>query len=345
MYFFCMCVSPKTLKVMSQKTPPFVTVIMPIRNEADFIERSLGAVLNQNYLQEKLEVIVVDGLSDDGTREILQEFLDSDANLQVLDNPERIVPTGMNEAIRQAKGTIIVRVDGHTIIEPDYVAQCVDALFQSGAANVGGLMRAVGEGYVPMAIVIATSTPYGVGNSVFHYSAKEQFVDTVYMGCFQKDVLFRVGLYNERFVRHQDYELNYRIRKSGEKILLSPKIQSQYYVRSSIKALWKQYWQYGIWKGRFLRAHPDSLRMRHLVPPVFVMTAVVTFLLSLIFSSFFMLFFGIIGLYLLFVLLASLKLSYHHGMRFFLILPIIFFVLHISWGTGVWLGLLSFKKV
>lgn len=327
---------------------PYVSIIMPIRNEVDYIEHCLRMVLNQDYKPHRFEVLVADGMSTDGTRECVQQLQKKYANLRLIDNPGKIVPTGLNAAIQQARGDVIVRIDGHAIVEKDYVSQCITWLEKSGADCVGGAVESKGQGTVGEAIALAMSSSFGVGGSGFRVAAAEAkpvLTDTVPFGAYRREVFDRVGLFNEKMVRHQDYEFCYRLRRAGGKILLLPQVRAEYYVRSSLKALWRQYWQYGIWKGRFVRAHPDSLKIRHLVPPLFVLALVITFFLSLLFSSFFLLFFGIIGTYMLFVLLASLKLSQHNSWRFFPILPIVFMILHISWGTGVWLGLSSPKKI
>jgi GT2 family glycosyltransferase len=317
---------------------------MPVRNENLFIKQSLEAVLGQKYPHNLMEVLIVDGMSTDDTRQTISRVKEKyDIAVTVLDNPAQIVPTAMNIAIRKARGDIIIRVDGHTIVESDYVQQCVDILEQSKADNVGGPMHAVGDSYMAGGISLATSTPFGLGNSRFHYSDEEQFVDTVYMGAFRKKALFRSGLFDENFVRHQDYELNYRIRKTGGKIFLSPKIRSIYYVRSTIKKMLKQYFQYGYWKGRLLRRSPGSLKWRHLVPPVFVlmllfgMISAVWSVESRIFISF------LIGIYALFLIIATLVSARTGNIRHIPILPLIFAVIHLSWGIGAWCGLLSPK--
>jgi len=325
---------------MQSESTPFVSVIMPIRNEAPFIKRSLGAVLAQDYAQGPMEVLIADGMSTDGTRDVIARLArNQDIRVSVIENPQRIVPTGMNIAILQARGEIIIRVDGHTIIEPDYVRQCVAALERSGAANVGGLMRPVGENYLSKCIALATSTPFGIGDSKFHYSDQEQFVDTVYMGAYRRDILFRVGLYDDTFLRHQDYELNYRIQKDGGRIFLSPHIRSQYYVRNSLGKLWRQYFQYGFWKARLLRRNPDSLKWRHTIPPLFVLSLFSGVLASLMLSHGGLLLWLAISLYCVFLTIATLTTTTH--LKYAPILPIIFACLHLSWGLGIWSGFLS----
>jgi glycosyltransferase involved in cell wall biosynthesis len=321
-------------------TVPFVTVVMPIRNEAAFIERSLGGVLAQDYPHKRMEVLIADGMSTDGTRDVIARLTENqDIEVKVVENPQRIVPTGMNIAIRQSRGDIIIRVDGHTVIEPDYVHQCITTLERSGAENVGGQMRPVGLNYLSRGIALATSTPFGIGNSKFHYSTQEQFVDTVYMGAYRKDVLIRVGLYDETFLRHQDYELNYRIIKNGGRILLSPNIRSHYYVRNSLGKLWKQYFQYGFWKAKLLRRNPDSLKWRHVIPPLFALSLFLGVLASFMVPQGKLLLWLAIALYCVFLIIAVLTTTIR--LKYAPILPIIFTCLHLSYGVGIWLGLLS----
>ncbi len=170
-----------------------VSVLMPLRNEAAFIERSLGAILIQDYPHSQIEVIIADGMSNDGTHELISQMkATSDVDVAVYDNPERIVAKGLNIALSHAKGDVIIRVDGHTIVASDYVSRCVAALHRSGAGNVGGCMTAVGEGWMGKAIAVATSTPFGVGGARFHYSDREQLVDTVYM--WQEIVSYRYSV-------------------------------------------------------------------------------------------------------------------------------------------------------
>ncbi|MCA9886493.1 MAG: glycosyltransferase family 2 protein, partial [Anaerolineae bacterium] len=230
---------------MNSNKRPFVSVIMPIRNEEKYIRRSLGAVLCQDYPHDRLEVILADGISSDRTREFIAELQNKHSDVQVLiiDNPEQTVPYGFNYALNASQGDIVVRVDGHTIVDPDYVSQVVELLLNSGCDNVGGRMNAQGENFFAKVVSAATSSPFGVGGARFHYSQKEELVDTVYMGAWKREVFERIGGFDTRFKRSQDSEFNYRLRAHGGKILLSPKIRSTYYTRTSFKKLWNQYYQ------------------------------------------------------------------------------------------------------
>ncbi|MGD8627304.1 MAG: glycosyltransferase family 2 protein, partial [Anaerolineae bacterium] len=250
---------------------PFVSLIMPIRNEAGFIRRSLGAVLAQDYPTHRLEILVVDGLSDDGTRQTVQEMLSGRPNGRLLDNPGRIVPTAMNLGLAKARGEVIVRVDGHTIIAPDYVTRCVESLARTGADCVGGPMRAVGDTPLGQAVALATSHPFGVGGSRFHYATEPQEVHTVYLGCWPCQVLQEVGGFDPEMVRNQDDELSYRLRASGGRIWLDPQIHSTYHTRANLQKLGRQYFQYGLWKVRVFQKVPGSAQPSHWAPPLFAL--------------------------------------------------------------------------
>jgi glycosyltransferase involved in cell wall biosynthesis len=318
---------------------PFVSVIIPIRNEEQFIAQCLRSVLDQDYPKDRMEVLVVDGGSEDRSREIITGFSSRYPRIKLLDNPQLNAPAGLNLGIWEAGGDIIVRVDGHCLLEPDYVSQCVRYLWETGADNVGGLMQAVGHGYVGQAIALAINSFFGSGGSKFHYASKEQYVDTVYLGAFRRSVFDKVGFFNERLMRNQDYELNYRIRAAGGKILLSPAISSYYYGRSTLRDLWHQYFQYGFWKLEMLQIHPRSVQPRHLVAPLFVFSLFATGLLGFVHSGSFSLFLLAIASYLLTSLLSSLLIAGRKGWRYFPLLPVAFVVMHFSWGLGFLLGL------
>ena len=318
---------------------PLVSVIIPVRNEEEFIAQCLRSVLDQDYPKDRMEVLVVDGGSEDRSREIVAGFGSRRPRVKLLDNPQLNAPAGLNLGIREAGGDIIVRVDGHCLLEPDYVSQCVRYLQETGADNVGGLMQAVGHGYVGQVIALAINSFLGSGGSKFHYASKEQYVDTVYLGAFPRHVFDRVGFFNERLMRNQDYELNYRIRAAGGKIFLSPAISSYYRGCSTLRDLWHQYFQYGFWKLEMLQIHPRSVQPRHLVAPLFVFSLFATGLLSLVHSGSFSLFLLAISSYSLASLLSSLLIARRKGWRYFPLLPVAFAVMHFGWGLGFLLGL------
>ena len=318
---------------------PFVTIILPIRNESAYIERGLRAILVQDYPADRMEILIVDGMSTDNTRAMIQSFCARHPQLQIhlLYNHGKIVPTGMNIALRQAKGKVIIRVDGHTTIAHDYVCQCVEALQRTNADNVGGRMNAIGSNPFGKTVALATSTPFGIGGGRFHYSDEEEWVDTVYMGAWPRRVFEKIGLFDEELVRNQDDEFNYRLRARGGKILLSPMINSEYTVRGSPSALWRQYYQYGFWKVRVLQKHPLQMSLRQFVPPAFV--------LALLGSALFALFplsFVVPVLYLFANLSASVSTAAIKGLKHLHYLPLVFAILHLSYGLGFLVGLVKF---
>lgn len=321
---------------------PLVTIVMPVRNEASFIRRSIQAVLDQDYPPGKLEVIVVDGASEDGTAQIAGELRDKHPNIRLMSNLAGIVPTGLNLGICAARGEIIVRVDGHTIIARDYVLHCVRALSVSSADTVGGRMNAIGENPFGQAVALATSHPFGVGDSRFHYSTREEIVDTVYMGAWRMGIFSRIGLFDEELVRDQDDEFNYRLRAAGGTILLTPAIRSTYYTRGNPWSVARQYFQYGYWKVRVMQKHPGMMRLRQFAPPLFVLALVVSALLS---SS------NVVGpgpfvvlsaAYISTTLASTLAIRARQSAMRVRWLALVFPLIHLSYGAGFLSGMLAF---
>jgi succinoglycan biosynthesis protein ExoA len=323
---------------------PFVTIIMPVRNEAEYITSNLYAFRNQKYETSSMEILITDGMSTDNTREIIYDFILDHPHLdiKILDNPGKIVPIGINIALSHAKGEIIVRVDGHTRIARDYVRHCVEVLQKTNAENVGGKMNAIGRNAFGKAVALATSTPFGIGGGRFHYSDKEEWVDTVYMGAWPRRVFEKVGLFDEELVRDQDDEFNYRLRAAGGKILLSPKIKSEYTVRSTVSSLWRQYYQYGYWKVRVLQKHPRQMSLRQFVPPTFVFALLVSLMFTFITPRGIWFLALIAGAYLAANLSASIITAARKGWNYLALLPVTFSMLHISYGLGFLAGLIKF---
>jgi len=247
---------------------PLVTVIIPMRNEADWLGRCLETVFAQDYPADRIEIIVVDGMSDDGSYEFAVDLASRRSDLKVLRNPARIVPSSLNLAIDEARGDIIARVDSHTMLEPDYISCGVEILERSGADSVGGPMVKIGGGPVGDAIAVAMSSRFGVG-SYFQYASEEREADTVYMGMWPRSLFARVGLFDEELVRNQDDEFSYRIRKAGGRIVCSPAMRSLYQNRQSWIKLIRQFFEYGLWKTRVLQKHPAQMSLRHFIPPAF----------------------------------------------------------------------------
>ena len=331
--------------VNSAPTLPFVSIILPIRNEASFIARSLGSVLAQDYPSDRYEIIVADGLSTDSTRQIVESFQLRCPNLRLIDNEGRIVPTGLNAAIAQARGEIIVRVDGHCEIDPDYVSNCVEHLRTNNVDGVGGPLDTIGETFIARAIATAMSSTFGVGNSAFRtVNDKTMLTDTVAFPAYTRAAVERAGLFDEELVRNQDDEYNYRLRKIGARILLASNVRSKYYSRSSLRALWRQYFQYGYWKVRVMQKHPRQMSPRQFVPFLFVVSLLVSLTLFPFFNLGKWLLLVVVGSYAVANSIASILIARRKGWRLLLCLPATFAILHLAFGLGFLAGLIRFWK-
>src|SRR5437667_1091572 len=260
---------------------PFVSVVLPCRNEAGHIEACIESILGQEPPEGGFEIIVADGVSTDGTREYLQQRAAQHPHLRILNNPGRIVSCGLNAAIRAALGEIIVRMDAHTTYAPDYVKQCLAVLNETGADNVGGPMRTRADTFMEEAIRAVFHSAWAVGGARSHDPAYEGLVDTVIYGCWKKSVFDQVGLFDEELVRNQDDEHNLRIARAGGRIYQSPRIRSWYHVRGSLAALFRQYMQYGYWKVMVIRKNHLHALFRHVVPVAFVASMCLLSLLAL----------------------------------------------------------------
>lgn len=322
---------------------PFVSVVMPVRNEADFIERSLGSVLKQDYPHDRLEIVIADGISTDGTLDVINRIAgETDIPITIVDNPRKIAPTALNCAIAKAKGEMIVRVDGHCEIAEDYVSECVAALSKGEADGVGGPIETIGSGLQARSIAMAMSSSFGVGGSAFRtVNDREMFTDTVAFPGYTREIIERVGPYNEELIRNQDDEYNYRIRKHGGKILLSPLIRSRYYSRSTFRSLWRQYFQYGYWKVRVLQLHPGQMSLRQFVPFCFVSSILVLSILSLFFIPALWLLAVVAGMYAAANLVASF-ITAGRSIAAVAYLILSFMILHVSYGLGSMVGLVAF---
>jgi GT2 family glycosyltransferase len=291
-----------------------------------------------------MEILVVDGMSNDGTRQIIANYATEYPNIALLDNPAQIVPTAMNIGLKQARGEIVIRVDGHTLIARDYARACVEALQTGGADCVGGPMVARGQTPFGEAVALATSHPFGVGGSRFHYATEIMETDTVYLGAYRREIFERIGYFDEEMVRNQDDEFNYRLRSAGGKIMLYPTIQSIYYNRSTSRSLWRQYFQYGFWKVRVAQKLPGQMRLRHFIPFGLVISLLGGGVLAP-YSKFIRRgWLAVIGLYTALNLGASMKISLRAGWRHVKFLPFAFAILHLAYGLGFAWGLLRFAN-
>ena len=322
---------------------PFVSVIIAVRNEAAYIAGCLSSVLGQNWPSNRMEIIVADGESTDGTPDIIRA-LPGTERVRLIVNPGRRQTAGLNLAIAQAEGDVVVRVDGHTQIATDYVSHCVAALEETGAACVGGRIQPVGLTPAGSVIAAVARTAFAVPGAV-HVGRSARFTDTVYLGAWPADVLVRVGGYDEGLRTNEDFELAYRIRRAGGRVYLSPMIHSTYFGRQSLGALGSQYFLYGTGKAQVLRAHPRSLRIRQLVAPLFVASLACGVIFWYSVSVVHVLCLGILLAYVVLNLGFSAFVALRERPRAFWLLPVAYFTIHLCWGAGFWVGLLLYPPL
>lgn len=321
--------------------PPPVTIILPIRNEARHIARGLDAVTTQDYPRDQIEILVVDGMSDDGTRAIVSEFCGRDPRVTLLDNPRGIVPTALNLGLARARGDIIIRVDGHAVIAPDYVRRCVEILGQVDAWCVGGAIETVGETVTARAIAAAQSSPFGVGGAAFRYARAGRYVDTLAFGAYRREVFERIGNFDQELVRNQDDEFNFRLTRAGGKIWLDPRIRSQYFSRATLRGLWQQYFQYGFWKVRVMQKYRRAPSLRSIAPGALVLGLTASVGAGLAFGSPLPIVFGVGG-YLSGVFIAALWTGIKRGASMARVF-IAFLILHLGYGAGFWVGVVRWN--
>ncbi|WP_428978991.1 glycosyltransferase family 2 protein [Clostridium tanneri] len=318
-----------------------VSIIIPCRNEEKYIEECLNSFVNQSYPKEGFEVFVCDGMSTDNTRELVKKYEEKYGNIKLVDNPGLSAPKGMNEGIKKSKADIVIIFGAHAYADKDFIKYNVEALKNKEVGCAGGPIETISEDDKGTAIALAMSSPFGVGNALFRYAQEETYVDTVAFGAYRKEVLDKIGYFDEELVRNQDDELNFRVVKSGYKVLLTPKVKSWYYSRPSLKKLWKQYYQYGFWKVRVMQKHGKPASVRHLVPMLFVSTNVLGIALGIFFKPILYLWFLEVLLYLTCDIAAAIKVSKgKSGVLKYI--PFIFPILHMSYGIGFMEGLVSF---
>jgi glycosyltransferase involved in cell wall biosynthesis len=341
--------SIRTSPALSSQKPTrdLLSVVIPCRNEAKYIGKCLDSIINSDYPKDRLEVLIVDGQSEDGTTRILAEYRRRFPYIFVFDNPRQRTPCALNIGIRAAQGDVILRMDAHARITPIYLSQCVRALGEHGADNAGGIIETLPatDGFWARAIVRCLSHPFGVGNSAFRTGVdKPTEVDTVFGGCYRRDVFEKIGLFNEQLARSQDIEFNLRLRQAGGRTVLVPGIISQYYAKSEYGAFARHNFSNGMWSVLpFLHSPIFPVSARHLVPLAFVcvlfasaaLTAAVPETGKWVFAA-------AAAPYVAVNLVASISAAWHDkSLKAAFLLPALFATLHLSYGLGSLYGLLK----
>ena len=323
---------------------PLVTSVIPCRNEVRYIGQCLESLIRCDYPKDRLEVLVCDGMSDDGTREIVAGYAARHSFIRLVDNPERITPCAMNAGIRESRGDVIMPMGAHAVYSPTYISQLVAALDETGADNVGGVLVTLPANGRPVAraLAIGLSHPFGVGNSYFRIGAAERrLVDTVPFGCYRRAVFDRIGVFDPELIRNQDDELNARLLKRGGRIMLIPEVVSYYYARASLGQVARMFYQYGYFKPLAAWKVGQIMTVRQLVPALFVAALAVTAPLAPWFEPARLALAVIAGAYGAAALASAVRSVRKHGVPSAVALLAVFPVLHLSYGLGSIVGVVE----
>lgn len=332
-----------------QGMKPTVSVIIPCRNEQATITGVLKAVTDQTFPKDQIEMIVVDGLSTDDTRSEIAKFQAShpDLKIRLVDNPRQTIPAALNTGIDSARGDFILRLDAHSFPENDYIERSVADLEKEKGSNVGGvwLIRPGADTWMARSIACAASNPLGVGDALYRIGHVEGAVDTVPFGAFRKALIGKIGGFDETLLTNEDYEFNTRIRKSGGTVWLDPGIRSNYVARKTLGELGRQYWRYGFWKYKMLRKHPESLRWRQAIPPMFVLIVLILLIISVGSEFARILLILACGVYLIALLAASIPTATKaQDLKLIVGIPLAITTMHFSWGAGFLSSIFSLSE-
>ena len=326
-----------------------VSIIIPCYNEQRTIKPLLDGLLDQSFPAENMEVVIADGGSNDGTQAAIAEWQAAHPELQVvlIEEHTHSIPAALNSAIKASHGEFIVRLDAHSKPQNEYVARSVAALENGLGQNVGGVwdIQPGSENWIGRSIAAAAGHPIGVGDARYRFTDQAGIVDTVPFGAFRRDLIDRIGFYDETLLANEDYEFNVRVRESGGKVWLDPQIRSAYFARQSLKTLARQYWRYGYWKRQMLRRYPQTLRWRQALPPVFVFGVGVLLLMSPFFWLARWVLAAVLGLYLVVLLAAGIQLAIKNKDAAQVAgVPLAIATMHFCWGAGFIWSLLSPPK-
>jgi cellulose synthase/poly-beta-1,6-N-acetylglucosamine synthase-like glycosyltransferase len=318
-------------------TQPRVSIFIPCYNEENTIRGLLEALTRQTFPLQEMEVLVIDGGSEDGTREVIAQFKQENNSLQVrvLDNPKQIIPAALNIGVQNAKGEFVIRLDAHSVPHPEYVARTVAGLEQHLGDNVGGVWKIIpsADTWIARSIAAAAAHPLGVGDAKYRYADHPGEADTVPFGGFRREYLLELGGFDESLLTNEDYELNTRIRQAGGRLWLDPNIQVQYYSRPNLRQLARQYARYGYWKLEMLRRYPDSIRWRQALPPLFVLGLLVLAIASIWLPAAGWLMLGVLLIYVSALVLSGVDIALQARQPALVIgVPLVIAVMHFSWG-------------
>ncbi len=319
---------------------PLVSIVVPCRNEKTYIKECVESIASSDYPKGRLEILVVDGMSDDGTREILQSLSESHPYVQMLDNPQKVTPAAFNIGVQHARGEFVMIMSAHATYADDAISKCIKYSQEYDADNVGGIWRIHPRrhSFIDSCTIHALSHPFGVGDAHYRTMAKQEptWVDTAAYGCYRRKVFEDIGLFNEMLVRGQDMEFNLRLKRAGGKTLLAPDVVINYYARSDLVTFCKHSFRNGLWAVLpFLYSNVVPVSLRHLVPGFFVIFLIVGSLGAIIWPAFKWAFLTILSIYFILNICSSVYIALRkRDWRFLFTMPIIFLSLHLSYGLG-----------
>ncbi|MCS6295221.1 MAG: glycosyltransferase family 2 protein [Nitrospira sp.] len=331
--------------MLTLTSKPFVTILVPCRNEVRYIGACLLSILGNTYDDHLLEVLVIDGLSDDGTRKEIERIAANHPSVRMVDNPKRTTPAALNVGIQQAKGDVLIRMDAHATYPPDYISKLIDWQCKTGADNVGGIRIAVAADRTPMAAAIAcgVSHPFGVGTSNYQVGlSAPKWVDTVWGGCFKKELFKTIGSFDEQFIRNQDDEFNHRLIAKGGRVLLVPDVHAFYVARNSLSKLWCMFYQYGYFKPLTRHKLGKIMTGRQLAPAAMVISGALSLVLAIVFPKSLILFIALVSVYVTASAALGIQIGMKNGWLCGLWMLVVFPIIHLSYGIGFLQGALTF---
>lgn len=322
---------------------PFVSVIVPCRNEERHIAVCLDSILSNDYPKDRMEILVVDAMSEDGTRQIVQGYTEKGERVRLVDNPQKHIPAAMNVGIRNARGDTIIKMDAHSTYQSDHIRSCVGYQEKYGAENVGGVWKMLpgADTAMAQAIVLGMAHRFGSGNAKIKVGASQPtWADSVAFGCFKKELFSRVGLFDERLKGGSDMDMNIRIRAAGGRILLVPQIVVNYGADPTLKKFWKHNFADGVWTSYVMKFGSRASSWRHWVPAAFILSLLVSFVLSAVWPFVLWAGLGIAGIYACASLAASAQIAIREkNSKQILLLPAVFAIRHVAHGLGALFGL------
>ena len=324
---------------------PLVSNLIPMLNEVEAIERCILSILAQDYPIDKIEIVVVDGFSTDGSRERVNELSQQFNNIKLYDNEKKRTPVALNIGARNALGDVIIILGAHTRIEKSFVSNNIKYMNKMGVKCTGGTQKNVGDTYLQRAVGYGMGSVFGMPSAPYRFFSKNRFVDTVVYAAYHKDLFDEVGYFDEKLHISEDAEFNWRIRQAGYKIYYSPEIVSFYYPRKNLKRLFRQFFNYGILRVNVIKKHFDAFKLIHALPPTFILATVGLLLASISNPLFLMLALALIYIYVAYLFVGSLMTVLKiNKLNYFPILPFVFFTMQMSWGLGFLAGLFKTYK-